>query len=240
MSLSFPHLALGLLPVALLAAESPDLRAGLALRTGSALLSRDHLNDNLLGVGLSLDVKLQGPWSLRSELAYTYRPGRSYRGTFLAPAPGQAPASETRSGDWRKNRMDALGLRGAACYALGGDWTLQGGLQVGKSRFTHEYVGQTVDAAKTYDQTYNGVPVESAMHVSPFLGVAWAYDRQFTFEASVVGQGYTAIDFRHTPGAPLVSGDPNRPGSHLVYAGDALATTRRMVPSLELGCRFLF
>lgn len=222
------------------AAAEPPTRAGLVLRTGSTLSGKDQLNDNLLGVGVSVDQVLTDAWSVRAELSYLYKPGRSYRGEILPAAAGKPAAAPSRSGDFKKNRLDALGLRGSALYRLGEELAFVAGVQVGKSRFTHEYIGQSVDANATYYDTYNGVPVESSMHVSPFVGVEWAYDKNFAFEVNLLGLSYTAIDFRHTPGAALVSGDKNKPGSVLVYAGDDLSKSRRMLPSVELGCRFRF
>lgn len=221
-------------------AAEPPLRAGLAFRTGNTFSGKDHLNDNLLGVGVSVDRALSETWSARLELSYLYKPGRSYRGVILAPAPGKPVASPSRSGEFKKNRLDALGLRGSGLFKLSDELSLVAGAQLGKSRFTHEYIGQTVDASATYYDTYNGVPTESVLHISPFVGMEWAYDKNFVFEVNLLGLSYTAIDFRHTPGSALVSGDKNKPGSNLVYAGDERATSRRMLPTLEVGCRFRF
>lgn len=221
-------------------AAEPPLRAGLAFRTGVTLSGQDHLNDNILGMGVSVDRAFSEGWSARLELNYLYKPGRSYRGDLLSPASGKPAASPSRSGEFKKNRLDALGLRGSALFRKSDELALVAGVQLGKSRFTHEYIGQTVDASATYYDTYNGAPTESALHASPFVGLEWAYDRDFVFEVNLLGLSYTAIDFRHTPGSALVGGDKNKPGSTLVYAGDQLAKTRRMLPTVEVGCRFRF
>jgi hypothetical protein len=232
-------LAAGLFSLPTQAADTP-LQLGLALRTGYSLVTQDNLNPSLMGVGLSGDYTLNSSLSLRGELAYFYEAGRTYRAGFLPPAAGQAPPDPTKSADSRKNKLEGLVFRMSAIQALQSGWSLQGGLQVGSSRFTQEYIGNTIDAKRLYQDTYNGVPTKSAFSVSPFAGVQYDIDRDGAVELNLIGLSYTAIDFQHTPGSPLMSGNPTQPGSHLVYSGDHLEEHSRMRLAVELSYRFRF
>ncbi|WLT31612.1 hypothetical protein [Geothrix sp. PMB-07] len=232
-------LAASLFSLPALAAESP-IQLGLALRTGYSLTKQDNLNANLLGLGVSGDYALGTDLALRGELAYFYTPGRTYRADLQAPATGQTAPDPLRSADTRKNKLEGLVLRFSAIRAIQSGWSLQGGLQVGNSRFTQEYVGNTINSSRSYQDTYNGVPTKSALSLSPFAGLQYDVDRDGALELNLIGQSYKAIDFRHTPGAPLVSGDPAKSGSHLVYAGDHLEEQSRIRLAVEFSYRFRF
>ncbi|GLH73120.1 hypothetical protein GETHLI_16220 [Geothrix limicola] len=232
-------LAAGLVGLPARSAETP-FQMGLALRTGYSLSTQDHLNPSLFGLGLSGDYALSSTQTLRGELAYFYEAGRTYRTDFLPAAPGQAQPDPTKSADVRKNKLEGLTLRLSGIQALSSGWSMQGGLQIGNSRFTQEYIGNTIDANRLYQDTYNGVPVKSALKLSPFAGLQYDIDRDGAVELNLIGLSYTAIEFQHTPGAPLVSGDLTRPGSHLVYAGDHLEERSRMRLAVEFSYRFRF
>jgi len=222
-----------------LSADTP-IQLGLALRTGYSLTTQDQLNASSLGLGLSADHSLSHALSLRGELAYVYNPGRTYRADLLPAAAGQSQPDPARSADVRKNKLEGLVLRVSAIRGLHQGWSLQGGLQLGNSRFTHEYIGNTVNTSRSYLDTYNGVPTKSALGVSPFAGVQIDLDKDGALELNLIAVSYKAIDFRHTPGSPLVSGDPTRPGSHLVYRGDHLEERSRMRLAVEFSYRFRF
>ncbi|MBI1753745.1 MAG: hypothetical protein HY014_11035 [Acidobacteria bacterium] len=218
----------------------PPIQLGLVLRAGYSPAKQDNLNASLLGLGVSGDYALGSSLALRGELAYFYTPGRTYRADLQAPASGQTAPDPLRSADVRKNKLEGLVLRFSAIRALSSGWSIQGGLQAGNSRFTQEYVGNTINSSRSYQDTYNGVPTKSALSLSPFAGLQYDVDRDGALELNLVGLSYKAIDFRHTPGALLVSGDPAKPGSHLVYAGDHLEEQSRMRLAIEFSYRFRF
>jgi|GEM_PF-2920207 len=232
-------LAASLFSLPAAAAESP-FQLGLALRTGYSLTTSDNIHPFLMGAGISGDYALNKTLSLRGELAYFYRKGQSYRAELLPAAAGQPQADPENSGDMRKNKLEGLVLRLSGLYALDSACSLQGGLQIGNSRFTHEYIGQTADTDWTYTDTYNGVPVKSAFSVSPFVGVQFDVDRDSAVEVNLIGLSYTAINFQHTPGSTLLTPNPDRPGTHLVYQGDRLDEKKRMSMGVELSYRFRF
>jgi hypothetical protein len=237
----FLSLAIGASLVASPAQAADDpLQFGLALRSGYALNTEDHLMGYQLGLGLTLEHPLAQGLLLQGELAYFSRSGRQYLAGIQAPALGQPPADPTLSADLRKNALQGLVVRLGAEWALDPEWSVMGGLQMGDSRFSQEIIGQVQDTAQTYLDTYNSTPVKSVFAVSPYVGVQYSLDASNLVELDLLGLSYTAIDFSHSPGAPLVAGSTSQAGSSLVYQGDHLDSKSRFAPTVEIAYRFRF
>lgn len=217
-----------------------SLRVGAAIRVGYVPSPSDNLTPGLIGFGLNAEFQMNDRWSMFGELSYLSNVGKSFMEPIAPPAAGQLPVSPNSSADSRKNSLLSLGIRTLARYSMGPNVQLQGGLLLGKSRFRHEYIAQYADAKWNYADTCNGTPTESQLTVSPVVGVNFAFDKDSALEFNVVGLSYKAISFQHTPGAALVSGDPGKPGSVLVYAGDGLRKNSRMMLAAELGYVFRF
>lgn len=223
------------------AAEPQEaLRAGAAIRAGYVPRPTENLAPGSFGFGLNATYRLNSGWALSGELNYSANIGKGFMAPILPSAVGAPPASSSLSADSRKNSLSTLGLRALCRFAWTPNVELLGGLQVGKSRFRHEYIAQYVDEKKTYLETCNGTPTESKLTVSPMLGVSYSFDKDGAVEFNLVGVSYSSIAFRHVPGSPLTSGDPSKPGSHLVYAGDGLVNNHRMMLTAELGYIFRF
>jgi hypothetical protein len=216
------------------------LQFGLALRSGYTFNPQDNLNGYLLGLGFTVEHPLSDTLTLQGELGYYYKPGRQYNAAFLPAAAGRPQADPARSADLRKNQVEGLVLRLGAAWALTQEWSFQAGLQMGNSRFSQQVIGQTLDTHQTYSDTYNATPVKSAPSVSPFVGVGYTLDPNNVVELDVLALGYKAIDFRHTPGSPLLAGSTSTPGSTLIYQGDHLDERTRFAPTVEISYRFRF
>lgn len=228
-------------------AEEPGFGAQFKMRAGLSPKAEDHLANYQLGFGLNFSY-VSGVGTFGAELGYQYKAGQQWLESFGAPAAGQAAVDPTQSADSRKNSLDGLALRlsyGNGTSVDGLSW--QAGLQVANNRFQHTYVGNVSDAGNTYPgggnyglQTYFGTPTKSQVSVNPFVGLTYRVSPATSFELNVISVRYTAINFTHTPGSALIGGDITRPGSSLVYAGDALQETKRNQIQVEFGYAFHF
>jgi hypothetical protein len=229
-------------------ATVPDdpIRMGTTLRVGFSPSVNDHLSAGGFGFGLNATFPLGGGLSVIGEAGYWSNTGKEYTAPFQAVASGKPALDPASSTDARKNSLMVLHLRGLCRYDLGGSVFLQGGIQLGRNRFRHEYVGQYTNNANgstggnSYTDTCNGTPTESSFGVSPVLGLEIALDKDSALEVNLVGIAYRSMDFRHTPGSALVSGSLSTAGSQLVYAGDTFVKNSRMTPTVELGYTFRF
>ncbi len=234
--------ALALMGGALLHAGEEGFGVDLNLRTSYNFTTNDNLNN--AGLGFGLNFRNTFNWgTLNAEVGYYYNPGRGYRAALLPSYPGQPAADPANSADSRQNHLDQINLRLSYENEINSDWTWRAGLIAGNAKFRHQYIADLADGpdtTATVEETYNGTPTKSQMSVSPFVGLGYRINKDSAFEFNLVSQAYTAIDFKHTPFSPIVSGDPSKPGSHLVYAGDHLAETKRNTLRLELGYTFRF
>ncbi|WP_257306975.1 hypothetical protein [Geothrix campi] len=239
--------ALLILGSSFLLAQEKGIGFDLKLRAASGLSTNDHLNASAFGFGLN--VRYGFEWgTLNGELGYFYKPGRQYRAALEAPAAGMPAAVDSwpdpiagGSVDSRKNSLTQLNARFSYERAISNAWSWQAGLQLGQSKFRHEYIGDVADLRwATYEDTYNGTPTKSVFTVNPFAGVTYQINQDSAFELNLISISYTAINFHHAPGSAIVSGDPTVPGSHLVYAGDHLEEIKRNSLHIEIGYTFRF
>lgn len=229
--------ALLLIAASFLAAADQGPDVSFKVRTAFNVSDGPPPNDNLqtsaLGFGLNIGWSL-GPGKLNTELGYFYKPGRQYR------ADVSAPADPATSVDSRRNSLTSVNLRLSWEAPLNDTWSWQAGVMAGMSRFRHEYFGDIADTNFTFEDTYNGTPTKSQFSASPFIGVSYKVSEASSLELNIISVSYKSINFVHTPGAAIVSGDPNHPGDHLVYAGDHLESSSRNSVHFEIGYAFHF
>lgn len=218
-----------------LLAQEKGIGFDLKLRVANGLDNEDQLQPSAFGFGLNTHYKAD--WgTLNAELGYYYKPGRQYKETVDLAAGG---ADLANSVDSRRNSLNQLNVRLSYEQPIDKTWSWQAGLQLGNAKFRQEYLGDVTDGS-TYEDFYNGTPSKSVFTVSPFVGVTYKVNEDSAFELNLMSLSYTSINFRHTPGAAIVSGDPTVAGSHLVYAGDHLDEQKRMSFHIEVGYTFRF
>ncbi len=244
--------ALLLLAAPFLAAADQGPDVAFKVRTGfNVTTPDDHLQTSALGFGLNLGWKL-GPGTLNTEVGYFYKPGRQYRESVSFPSddvarvpPNPNPAPSV---DSRKNSITQVNLRLSWEAAINETWNWQAGLMVGSTKYRQEYLGDVShnqdtahgDPIPSFEDTYNGTPTKSQFTVSPFVGVTYKVSDASSLELNLISVSYKSVNFVHTPGSPIVSGDPNHAGDHLVYAGDHLDTSTRNSVHIEIGYAFHF
>jgi hypothetical protein len=223
---------------ALSAADSGALPYGVEckLRYGYGLTDPDRLSGGLMGFSAG-GFLAAGAGRITAELGYQWKSGSQ----FLEPAgPAQTGKLAPDYGaDSRRNSLSGITLRLGYAHPVLEDLYVQGGIQAGGARFKHEYVGEWQATTGGYDDTFNGTPTKASSPISPFLGVRYDVSRDMGLELNLVAQGYTAIAFHHTPGAPIASGTVDSP-SHVVYQGDGLTEAKRTVMHVEIAYVFRF
>ncbi|MBS1766945.1 MAG: hypothetical protein JST05_06025 [Acidobacteria bacterium] len=227
-------------------ASAKGFDAQFKLRAGAGLQTDDNLSRKVLGFGLDFGYGFDfGRIGL--EVGYQYKPGDQYLTPLSTPAAGAAaPVSNDVAGsfgfgclDSRKNTLDGLTARLSFQRDFSANWGWQGGIQLGGSRFRQEYIGNATDL-NTYFDSWQGTPTKSTLGVSPYLGVIYHVNKDSHLELNLIDIGYKSINFVHHPGSAVVAGDPNTPGSHVVYAGDHLEEASRHQLHLEIGYAFHF
>jgi len=225
---------------------SKGFDAQFKIRGGLGLQTDDHLARRVMGFGLDFGWGLDfGRFGL--EVGYQYKPGSQYIQPFSSTAAGATdpfPQSNPNLGitsvDSRKNTLEGMTARLSFQRDFNADWGWQGGVQLGGSRFKQEYIGDVTAKDFSYEDTYQGTPVKSTLGVSPYVGVIYHVNNDSHLEFNLIDIGYKSINFVHHPGSAIVAGNPNQPGSHLVYAGDTLEESSRHLLHLEIGYAFHF
>lgn len=241
------------------------LRAG--FQVGDA---KDNLTRRTLGFGLEGGYTFS--WGrLALEVGYQTKPGDQYSaGTTNMIAGSTTLATVTPAvvgtatfdnnpdwglftGDQRRNSLEGLTLRASYETNFNSAWGAAVGLQLGGSKFKHEYTGNTygnyrnaagalvADPAASagyaeYFDTFVGTPVKSTVAVSPFAGLRYRVNEQNSFELNVVGVSYTSVNYTHVAGTVDASVDGY--GGHT--ASDFLTEKKRIVPHIEFGYSFRF
>lgn len=226
---------------AVLSAADQGFGAELRLRGGIQFEEKDNLNRYMVGFSLAGSYGLNFG-TLTAEAGYQFKPGSQWKEGYQAPYAGAPVVEPLNSADSRRNSLEGLTLRlGFEKDLPWKDFSWQAGVQIASARFRHEYIADIGDANwATYEDTYNGTPTKSVIAFNPFVRVRYRAGAVSTFELNVISVGYKSINFQHTPGSPIVAGDPNVPGSHLVYEGDTLIEKSRNALHLEFGYSFRF
>jgi hypothetical protein len=206
------------------------LRTGIAITSAAssnAATGEDHLTRRTLGAGLTLGYQF-GKHSVSAELGYQYKPGDQYTvDTSQHPrALGLNAPDPAYSVEGRRNSLQGVAFRFSYEQALDEEWSLRGGLQMGGSKYRHEYIGDVSDGV-TYENTYNGTPTKTSMSLSPFLGVAYRFNPSSSLELNLVSVAYTSISNVHTLQANA-------------HGADALQENNRRQVHLEIGYVFRF
>ncbi len=231
--------ALVVLGSSFLLAQDNGVGFELKLRAASALTAQDNLNTSAFGMGLNMRYAF-GESALNAELGYFYKPGRQFLAPYLAPAAGKPAAYPGYSVDSRKNSLNEVNVRLSYEKVLEKNWSAQFGVKIGQAKFRQEYIADIADSTggAVYEDNYNGTPTKSALSLSPFVGFVYHLNQDSAFEFNIVSQGYTAINFCHTPGATLLN--TPKPGVNGVYAGDRLEENTRTSLHYEIGYVFRF
>ncbi len=242
--------ALGLAVLGLnhLDAQDPALRREFKFRMAFAADAKDQLAKQALGLGFNLGLDTRHG-RFGAEVGYFYKTGDPFLAP-VAPLPSGSTLSPTDAGgDSRRNQLDGLTLRFSYSQPLTGeDLRWQAGLQLGGTRFRHQYTGDIVSTdwkttnATSWRDTYRGVPVEGGLKPSLFGGLTWKLQKASSLEVNLLLLNYTALDYRHATGSGTYQSTAN--GGRLcvdnVFPADRLDKTNRLVPHLEVGYVFHF
>lgn len=244
----------GLLLAALpLLAEEPSFNKDLKVRWAYAPSTQDNLRRAAQGFGLNFGWAT-GFGRLGLELGYSYKTGDAF---YVAPqgaAPGDKQAIDRdHSGDSRRNQLDGFHARIGLTRPWSEGLQYQVGLQLGGTRFRHEYRGDirsvewNESTPNSWRDSYSGTPEEGGLKVSPYAGVTLNVSDRSSLECNVVLLNYTALEFVHKPGSgtyALPEGSqtwaigPIAP--HNSFKSDRLEKRNRLLPQLEFAYVFHF
>lgn len=225
-------------------AESPrGFDARFSFRTGTELqANKDNLKANILGGGLGFGYNASFG-RIGCELGYQYKSGKQYLLDVneMTTAPGSNPIYGPESVDSRKSTLSGFNLRLSYERHLSKDFVVQGGIQVGSLKFRQEVVGTVADGiwtdfdnfSATYVDTYNATPTKTSMSVSPYAGVSYIVNPNFTVGVECLWLTYKSIDYVHVAGSM-----PDHVGENRDY--DYLKTHNRHLPLIQFGCSFHF
>lgn len=210
-------------------AEDPEIDVNLKMRAGVQMETiKDNLGVGLLGFGFEVGWNADARNRWTAEAGYLYKPGSQY---LLDPTAQPVVAGKEVkadvSVDSRKNSVQGITLRLGYERAFEG-WSFKAGLMLSKLQFRQEYLGDVADDAFSYEDTYNGVLQKSEFQVSPFAGVKIPTFTGQSLEVTVLALGYTAADYVHVAGAPVMN------------SLDHVTTTKRVLPHLEVAYGFQF
>jgi len=230
------------------AQDADVMNIAIKLRTGYTTQSKDNLSNNFLGFGFEYRYALSRG-TIGAELGYFYKDGDPYLSPIGSAPAGMNPVDATRSGDSRRNQVEGFSMRLTYQDALSEDWSWQGGLMLGGTKFRHQYVGDvrstgwgpSGSAQTTWRDTYQGTPEEGGFKVSPFAGVSWNMDKSNSLEFNLLLLNYTAIEYVHQPG----TGDYHMSAlgnltTNNQFPQDSRTTHSRFVPHLEFAYAFHF
>jgi len=210
-------------------AQESGLDAAFKIRAGMGLASSDdHLQPRTMGLGFELGYA--GTWGrFGAEAGYQYKPGNLYSTDPAAmPVAKGATVDPATYVDTRKNQVGGLALRLSFERAVTEAWAWRAGLQVGGAKYRQEYVGEVMDAAMSYTDTYNGIVTRNTVAVSPYLGVRYTLDAEQALELNLVDTTYTSGNYVHVAGSMKGSMSGNT-------ALDYIATRKHAIPTLEFG-----
>jgi hypothetical protein len=214
-------------------------------RTGiQALAFEDKLKPANYGFGAAFGYKLTDRDSLSLELGWAYKTGDEYRPDYytnlenLPTAPGIKDVPEW-SDNWRasgrvKNLVEGFALRVAYERQLKdfgwiGDFGVLGGLQIGGSKFKHEYFGDISGntATSTFRDSFYGTLFNNPNAISPFIGVTKRFGEFTTVELNLVGFRYESAEYVHEAG--------HSSGQNANWEHDYIVKNNRTAIHLELG-----
>lgn len=232
----------------------------LKLRWGFANSRMDRLNQWNLSFGANFGYE-SSIGTLGAELGYFWKPGDTYLEPVRAldPATGKSAISSAKSGDSRQNRLDGLMVRLTLKRPIEGtDWFLHAGLQLGGTKFRHQYMGniRSTDWAKPttatpngtgWSDVYLGTPTRFHKGISPLAGAQWKATKRSSVELNLLFLNYKSMDYVHDPGkASAYVIEKNYDGTVAwgpigsSFPASRLAEKTRFQPHVEFGYVFHF
>jgi hypothetical protein len=209
------------------------------------------------GFGLNLGYGFASG-KLAAELGYFYNTGDPFvtapdgtkAGTVHyadgTTAAGQA-MDPAHAIDDKRNELSGFTVRVSWQAKINEGWDWQAGLQLG-TQFKHQYIGDArsltaTAGGATWEDTYQGVPREGGINISPYAGVSWKIDKDSALEFNVMLLRYNAIDYHHYAGTGTYVTTGSAAGlnnTDYPFAYDKLEKNSRMVAHLEIAYVFHF
>ncbi|MDR0498773.1 MAG: hypothetical protein LBH03_03430 [Holophagales bacterium] len=203
----------------------------LKIRTG---IQATSFNDNLkhanYGYGLALAYNLNKQDKVSLEVGWAYKSGNEFKPDMsnLETAPGVVYDLDWAVGRV-KNGVEGLAVRVAYERQFDG-FGLVGGLQIGGSKYRHEYFGdvRSVENATTYFRdSFFGTLYNNPNSLSPFIGVTKRVSPFSLVELNIVGFRYKSDRYVHVTGYAT--------GQNKDWSHDYIVTNSRMAVHFELG-----
>lgn len=229
-------------------AQLDRLQASFKMRTGiQAAAFEDRLKHANYGFGAALGYSLTEKDSVSLELGWAYKSGDERRPDYytnlenLPVAPGIKDAPDW-SADWQasgrvKNLVEGFAVRLAyerQFYDFGwiGDFGLLGGLQIGGSKFKHEYFGDVANSDSTsapgyFRDSFYGTLFNNPNSISPFVGVTKRFGDFIALEFNVAAFRYESAEYVHVAGHSL--------GANADWTHDYVVKNSRTAIHFELG-----
>ncbi|MCL1894748.1 MAG: outer membrane beta-barrel protein [Holophagaceae bacterium] len=214
----------------------PKFETSFKLRTGIQIASfEDNLKHANYGFGAVLGYNIAKKDTISIELGWAYKPGDEFRADLSnLPISPNAPTPPTHMAGRTKNEVQGLSLR--AAYERQFEYFgAIGGLQIGGSRFKHEYYGNVAntssDAASLgaglYRDSYWGTLYNNPNSISPFLGLTKRFGKNSAIEINLMSNTYESAEYVHVVGQAL--------GGNAVWDDDFSVTNKRTALHLEFG-----
>lgn len=218
---------------ALLSADPPRFEASFKMRTGVQVTSfEDHLKHANYGFGAALGYNITQKDAISVELGWAYKSGDEFKPDMsnLPTAPGVTYDVSLATGRV-KNGLEGFAVRVAYERQFDG-FGLIGGLQVGGSKYKHEYFGDvasgpSTSAAGYFRDSYYGNLHNNPNAISPFVGLTKRFGAFSSIELNIVGLRYESAEYVHVVGYGT--------GQNANWSNDLTVTNSRTAIHLELG-----
>ncbi|MDR2697636.1 MAG: hypothetical protein LBB40_04085 [Holophagales bacterium] len=240
--------ATGILGSPGLYAQLDKFETSFKMRTGiQATAFEDKLKHANYGFGAALGYKLTEKDSISLELGWAYKSGDERRPDYytnlenLPTAPGIKDRPDW-SANWLasgrvKNLVEGFAVRLAYerqfnNFGRIGNFGLLGGLQIGGSKFKHEYFGDIANSDVTsapayFRDSFYGTLFNNPNSISPFVGVTKRFGAFTAVELNVVGFRYESAEYVHEAGHSL--------GANADWTRDYIVKNKRAAIHFELG-----
>lgn len=224
------------------AESAQGLELRFAFRTGVELQdNKDHLRPNVLSGGLDLGYHTSFG-RLGAELGYQYKSGKQYMLGVSEMTVAQGKTIYAPSAvDSRKATLSGITLRLNYEKAFMQDFAFQGGVQLGGLKFRQEVIGTvsngdywTGDPMPTWVEAYNTTPTKTTVGVSPYAGLSYKVNPNFSVNVECMWLNYKAINYVHVAG--------NVPDGFFGknQASDYIKSENRSLPQVQFGFTFHF
>jgi hypothetical protein len=229
-------------------AQAGKFEPSFKMRTGIQVASfEDKLKHANYGFGAALGYKLTERDNVSLELGWAYKSGDELRPSYYAnlenlpTAPGikdEPNWSENWQASGRvKNLVEGFSVRLAYERQFNdnrwiGDFGLLCGVQIGGSKFKHEYFGDVANSDSTlapvyFRDSFYGTLFNNPNSISPFVGLTKRFGSFVALEFNVVAFRYESAEYVHEAGHSL---GPNANWSH-----DYTIKNNRTAVHVELG-----